>query len=88
MPITKSAKKALRQNVRGKIRNLKRKNTMKELVKQTRKLAGAEQKEEAVKLLPKLYQAIDKAAKRGIIKKNAAARKKSRLTKLLLKVSG
>ena len=85
MPITKSAKKALRQNVRGKIRNLKRKNAMKLLVKQTRKLAGAEQKEEAVKLLPKLYQAIDKAAKRGIIKKNAAARKKSRLTKLLQK---
>ena len=69
MPITKSAKKALRQNVRGKIRNLKRKNTMKELIKQTRKLASAEQKEDAVKLLPKLYQAIDKAAKRGIIKK-------------------
>lgn len=88
MPITKSAKKALRQNVRGKIRNLKRKNTMKTLVKQTKKLAGAEKKEEAVKLLPELYKAIDKAAKRGIIKKNAAARKKSRLTKLIQKVSG
>lgn len=87
MPITKSAKKALRQNVRGKIRNLKRKNIMKSLVKQTRKLAGAEKKEEAVKLLPKLYQAIDKAAKRGIIKKNTASRKKSRLTKLLNKNS-
>ena len=88
MPIIKSAKKALRQNVRGKIRNLKRKNAMKALVKQTRKLASAKQKEEAVKLLPKLYQAIDKAAKRGIIKKNAAARKKSRLTKLVQKDSG
>jgi len=88
MPITKSAKKALRQNVRRKIRNLKRKNTMKALVKQTKKLASAKQSEEAIKLLPKLYKAIDKAAKRGIIKKNTAARKKSRLTKLLLKVSG
>jgi len=88
MPITKSAKKALRQNIRGKIRNLKRKNAMKALVKQTRKLAGVKQKEEAIKLLPKLYQAIDKAAKRGIIKKNAAARKKSRLTKLVQKDSG
>ena len=87
MPITKSAKKALRQNIRGKIRNLKRKNAMKALVKQTRKQASAKQKEEAVKLLPKLYQAIDKAAKRGIIKKNAAARKKSRLTKLVQKDS-
>ena len=88
MPITKSAKKALRQNVRGKIRNLKRKNAMKTLVKQTKKLTGTEKKEEAVKLLPGLYKAIDKAAKRGIIKKNAASRKKSRLTKLVLKVNG
>tara|TARA_Y100000310_G_C20664387_1_gene806635 strand:+ start:174 stop:440 length:267 start_codon:yes stop_codon:yes gene_type:complete len=87
MPITKSAKKALRQNVRGKIRNLKRKNTMKDLVKQTRKLASAQKQKEAMQLLPKLYQAIDKAAKRGIIKKNTAARNKSRLTKLLLKNS-
>ena len=87
MPITKSAKKALRQNVRRKIRNLKHKNAMKALVKQTRKLAGAQKKEEAISLLPKLYKAIDKAAKRGIIKKNAASRKKSRLTKLLQKDS-
>ena len=79
MPITKSAKKALRQNIRGKIRNLKRKNAMKTLVKQTKKLAGAQKKEEAIKLLPQLYKAIDKAAKRGIIKENTAARKKSRL---------
>ncbi|HRH24630.1 MAG TPA: 30S ribosomal protein S20, partial [Candidatus Paceibacterota bacterium] len=33
--------------------------------------------------LSKAYQAIDKAAKRGIIKKNTAARKKSRLAKAL-----
>jgi len=88
MPITKSAKKALRQNIRGKIRNLKRKNAMKNLVKQTKKQVAAEQKQEAIKLLPNLYKAIDKAAKRGIIKKNAAARKKSRLTKLVQKISG
>lgn len=87
MPITKSAKKALRQNVKGKIRNLKRKEALKNLVKAARKLAASQQKEEAVKLLPKLYEAIDKAAKRGVIKKNAAARKKSRLTKLLQKSS-
>jgi small subunit ribosomal protein S20 len=85
MPITTSAKKALRQSVKGKVRNLKRKNTLKDLVKQTRKLTGAQQKDEAIKLLPKLYQAIDKAAKRNIITKNAAARKKSRLTKLVQK---
>jgi ribosomal protein S20 len=31
------------------------------------------------------YQAIDKAAKRGVIKKNAAARKKSQVAKLIAK---
>lgn len=85
MPITKSAKKALRQNVKGKIRNLKRKEALKSLVKQTRKLAVAQNKEGAARILPKLYQALDKAAKRGIITKNTAARKKSRLSKLVEK---
>ncbi|MDA1337427.1 MAG: 30S ribosomal protein S20 [bacterium] len=88
MPITKSAKKALRQNVRGKIRNLKRKSALKAVVKEVKKLSGAQKKEEALRLLPQLYKAIDKAAKRGIIKKNAAARKKSRLTKLAQKING
>lgn len=88
MPITTSAKKALRQSIKRKIRNLKRKNAMKDLLKQERKLVSLGNTEEAKKLLPKLYQALDKAAKRGIIKKNAASRKKSRLTKLLSKTSG
>lgn len=46
--------------------------------------AGADSKE----LLSKAYQAIDKAAKTGLIKKNAAARKKSRLAKNLKKKAG
>ncbi|MCF7815897.1 MAG: 30S ribosomal protein S20, partial [Candidatus Pacebacteria bacterium] len=35
---------------------------------------------EAEALMPTVYKAIDKAEKRGVIKKNTAARKKSRLT--------
>jgi ribosomal protein S20 len=34
-------------------------------------------------MLATAYQAIDTAAKRGVIKKNNASRKKSRLTKLV-----
>lgn len=60
---------------------------MKNLIKEIRKFALGNKKEEAMKLLPKLYEAIDKAAKRGLIKKNNAARKKSRLTKLINKLS-
>jgi small subunit ribosomal protein S20 len=59
---------------------------MKSLVKQIRELVRAKKKEEALKLLPQVYKAIDKAAKRGVIKKNTAARKKSRLTKAISKL--
>ncbi len=86
MPITKSAKKALRQSKKGRIRNLRRKKAFRDIIKNIRKLALENKKKEAEKLLPRAYKAIDKAAKTGVIKKNAAARKKSRLTKLVNKI--
>ena len=55
---------------------------MKAAVKTVRKLK-TENKDEALKQLSSAYKAIDKAAKRGVIKKGAADRKKSRLTKFL-----
>lgn len=76
MPITTSAKKALRQNKRRRSRNLARMRVYKEAVKQAKKTKTAE-------LLSRAYQALDKAAKAGIIKKNAASRKKSRLAKAM-----
>jgi small subunit ribosomal protein S20 len=85
MPITKSAKKALRQSKKRRERNLRRLNAMREIIKQIRKLVIENKKEEALKLLPIAYKTIDKAAKTNVIKKNTAARKKSRLTKLISK---
>jgi len=82
MPITKAAKKALRQNQRRKARNLRPKRNMRALVKQVRALVSNEKRDEAQKLLPQTYKALDKAAKAGLIKKNTASRRKSRLTKL------
>jgi len=87
MPITKSAKKALRQSAKRKIRNLAYKKKIKELVKKAKKLIQENQKEETKKLLPLVYKALDKAAKVGIIKKNTAARKKSLITKLINKAN-
>jgi small subunit ribosomal protein S20 len=55
---------------------------MKEVIKKIEKTAKKDKKE-AEKMLATAYQAIDKAAKRGVIKKNNASRKKSRLTKLV-----
>ena len=85
MPITKSAKKALKASLKKKKFNLKRKEAMKEVVKKVKKLAKEGGSKEAVGMMPAAYKAIDKAAKRGVIKKNTANRKKSRLAKLLSK---
>lgn len=54
---------------------------MKDAIKTTGKAVAAKQGKEAAASLPELYKAIDKAAKHGTIKKNTAARMKSRITK-------
>ena len=79
MPITRSAKKALRQARRRAIRNLRRKEAYKKVLKQIQKLVTAKKMKEAEALVPQAYQALDKAAKAGVLKPNAAARRKSRL---------
>ena len=81
MPITKSAKKAVRGSLRKKAVNDARKRAMKEVIKKIEKLTKAD-KAGAAKMLPSAFQAIDKAAKRGVIKKNNASRKKARLYRI------
>ena len=55
-------------------------------VKEIKKLASAGQIDEAKRLVAKAYQAIDKAAKTGVIKKNKASRLKSNTARLLVKL--
>ncbi len=85
MPIIKSAKKALRQSIKRRKRNIQRKKKIKTLIKEVKNLLSQKKTEEAKKLLPLVYKALDKTAKVGTIKKNAASRKKSRITKLINK---
>jgi small subunit ribosomal protein S20 len=85
MAITKNAKKAVRTSERKRVYNLRRTTAMREVVKSVKKAAAAANTEEAKTLLPKAYKAIDKAAKRGVIKANTAARKKSRLVAAIKK---
>ena len=87
MPITKSAKKALRQSIKRKARNIAYKKKMRGLIKEVRVLVSEKKEKEAKKLLPQVYKILDKAAKVGIIKKNTASRKKARITKLINKNS-
>ena len=83
MPNTKSAKKALRQSLKKRVFNLRRKKAMRDILKKLKQLKEEGKIEEAKKLLPLAYKAIDKAAKRGVIKKNTASRKKSSAAKLI-----
>lgn len=76
MPITKSAKKALRQSEKKRLQNNRNKRDMKDSLKEF-KVAVAADPKEAEKIVPKVYKTIDKAAKKKVISKNTAARKKS-----------
>ena len=86
MPIIKSAKKALRGSERKRVFNLRRKRAMKDAIKEITKLTLSGGKKEAETKLSEAYKAIDKAAKRGVIKKNNASRKKSRLSKMIANI--
>lgn len=87
MPITKGAKKAHRASLRKRVFNVRRRRTMNDVVKEVRTLITTGNTKAAEAKMPEVYKAIDKAAKRGIIKDNTAARKKSRLVAALKKVS-
>ena len=83
MAITSSAKKAIRSAARKRVFNLRRKATLLDTTKSLTKALTAGDVSGAEKLLPAAYAAIDKAAKRGVIKSNTADRKKSRLAAAL-----
>ncbi|PID83337.1 30S ribosomal protein S20 [Candidatus Campbellbacteria bacterium] len=86
MAIIKSAKKRIKSSERKRIFNLRRSRTMKEEIKNFLSSIKKKDVKKAEEALPSLYKSIDKAAKRGIIKKNNAARKKSRLTKKIVEL--
>lgn len=87
MPITQSAKKALRSSDKKRVVNSRRKKTVEVAVKNVKKLVAKGEKKAAVEALSLAYKALDKAAKAGLIKKNAASRKKSRLSAAIKRAS-
>lgn len=87
MPITQSAKKALRGSKRKRVFNIRRRDTVSDVVKKIKKLVAEKKAVEAKAMLSSAYKAIDKSAKIGYIKKNNASRKKSRLSALIKKAS-
>lgn len=87
MPITKSAKKALRVSDRKRVFNLRRKKNVENALRDLKKLVKEKKVKEASAALSEVYKALDKAAKGNTISKNTAARKKSRISAMVKKAS-
>ncbi len=81
MPNIKSAKKRVLTNKRQCNENVLVSSRMKNSVKKLERTIQEGNKEESEKALNTTLKNIDKALNAGLIKKNTAARKKSRLTK-------
>lgn len=83
----KSSKKRILIAARNAERNVAFKSSIKTAVKKVLTLAAAEDKEALATAVSKVYQLCDKAVGKGILHKNTAARKKSRLTIALNKLA-
>ena len=83
MPNNVNAEKALRQNIKRRLRNRAATSTLRTAIKKVR-VALAEPTPDAQALETNLRAAVkrlDRAAAKGLIHRNAAARTKSRLVK-------
>ncbi len=81
----KSSKKRVLIAERNRLRNVAMKSSIKTAVKKVLELSTTDDKEALNAALSKAYQLCDKAVSKGILHKNTAARKKSRLTKAVNK---
>ncbi len=85
MPQKKSAKKYIKVTKRNTSLNNAKKKAFREAIKDVLELVKNDKMSDAKKAFVKAQKALDKAAQSGVIKKRAAARKKSRLVKQLKK---
>ena len=81
MPIIKSAQKQLKKSRKRRLRNRAAKSSLKTAMKKVRAGLEGRDREAAEKALAEAVPLMDKAAGKGIIHKNAAARYKSRLAR-------
>lgn len=84
MPQLLQSKKALRKSLKRAARNKAARTVVSNLVKKTKKAIEAKEAK-AEELIRATIKKIDQAAQKGLLKKNTAARKKSRLMKMLNK---
>ena len=87
MPQRKTSIKALRISQKRRLHNLDLKTDIKKTVKKFQLFIKAKNGVEAKSALQTLYKKFDKAAKRNILNKHTAARRKSRFAKLLSSIA-
>lgn len=85
MPTIKSAEKRLRQSEKRREHN---KSVKSRIRTETKKLLDTGSPEEARERLQDLYGLLDRAAAKGVIHENKAAREKSRLARHVEQISG
>jgi len=85
MPIIKSAIKRMKQSQVNRDRNRHYRSHMKSMIKLLLGYVEKGDMDKAKKILPEVVSAIDMAAKKKIVHKNNAARKKSRIQKAINK---
>ncbi len=83
MPVTESAKKRLRQAGKRRLRNRVYLSRARTYAKQTTKLIGEGNLDEAARTAQLAASALDKAAQKGVVHRRNADRRKSRLMKRL-----
>ena len=83
----KSAKKRVLIAEANRVRNVAFKTSIKTAVKKALALATGEDKEALNSAVSKVYQLCDKAVSKGLLHKNTAARKKSRLVLAIKKIA-
>ena len=83
MPNIKSSVRSVKTDAERRAKNFAVRSTVKTATRKTVEAINGKQADEAKTLLTTAVSTIDKAAKKGVIHKNAAARKKSRLMKKL-----
>jgi small subunit ribosomal protein S20 len=87
MPITKSAKKALRGSEKKRGFNMSKKELINKAVKKFKKLVSEKKTKEAKDFIPQVQKILDKSVKTGLLKLNTVSRTKSRLVALLKKAN-
>lgn len=78
MANTKSAQKRIRSDERKRVRNLKVRSRVKTFLKKAEQTIG-DTDEQTIEAIRQACSELDKAASKGVIHKNNAARRKSRL---------